>query len=256
MTNEPEPLRVDPGLPSGRGSPHRLSKAILAIPLLAAAGWVTYKGKRIPEDVQLPAAVPGERIVFDSPVGRLSYYRMGPSEAEAADTVPLLLVHSVNAAGSAYEVGPIYNALAASRPVYALDLPGFGFSERRPQIYTPQIMTSAILAMVNRMQAQSGAGSIDALALSLSSEFLARAAVEQPTSFRSLALISPTGFDRRGPRDGPPGTNRGMPAVYKSLTGRSVAARVVQPPDKPRQHPVFLGEDLGIQGHRRRAAGL
>jgi pimeloyl-ACP methyl ester carboxylesterase len=124
---------------------------------------------------------------------------------------PLLLIHSINAAGSAYEIRPLYEHYRATRPVYAPDLPGFGFSERSDREYTPRLMTDAVLRMVEEIRRIHGPAPIDALALSLASEFLARAAVEMPDAFRTLALVSPTGFDRGAPRYGAPGSHRGMP---------------------------------------------
>jgi pimeloyl-ACP methyl ester carboxylesterase len=44
----------------------------------------------------------------------------------------------------------------------------------------------------------------DVVAFSLSAEFAARAVALRPDRFRSLALISPTGFSRRQPPSGPP----------------------------------------------------
>lgn len=129
-----------------------------------------------------------------SRAGTLAYYEAG------GDGPPLLLVHSINAAGSAYEVRPLYEHYRSARKVYALELPGFGFSERRKRVYTPRLMTDAILAIVEEIRHRYPAGlapPIDALALSLSAEFLARAATERPAAFRSLALVSPTGFDAR-----------------------------------------------------------
>jgi pimeloyl-ACP methyl ester carboxylesterase len=65
-----------------------------------------------------------------------------------------------------------------------------------------------------------GPGAIDAVALSLSGEFLARAAVERPDGFRTLGLITPTGFERGSSRRrGPPGSSREIPGLYKALTG-------------------------------------
>mgnify|MGYP000482738870 CR=1 FL=1 len=43
---------------------------------------------------------------------------------------PLVLLHSINAAPSALEVKPLFNAFAPARPVYTPDLPGFGLSPR------------------------------------------------------------------------------------------------------------------------------
>jgi pimeloyl-ACP methyl ester carboxylesterase len=119
----------------------------------------------------------------------------------------MLLIHSINAAGSAYEVGPFWEALRRERRVYAVDLPGFGFSDRSERGYDVRLYVEAIHDMLDEIATESGGGAIDTLALSLSSEFLARAANERPDAFRSLVLITPTGFERgahlrRGPEDG------------------------------------------------------
>jgi len=107
---------------------------------------------------------------------------------------PLLLIHSVNAAASAFEVKPLFDFYMGKRPVYAMDLPGFGQSDRSDRAYTVQVMTNAIAAIVMEIR-RLHACPIDAIALSLSCEFLARAAVEKPEDFRTIGLISPTGFE-------------------------------------------------------------
>ena len=133
--------------------------------------------------------------------GRLVYYS---SRADTSNLPPILLIHSINAAASAYEVKPLFDLLAASRNVYALDLPGFGFSDRSDRAYTVRLMIDAILVIVNRIR-QLHNGPIDAIALSLSCEFLARAAYEKSDAFRSLGMISPTGFEGKA-RDETEGT--------------------------------------------------
>ena len=163
----------------------------------------------------LPPAVSGERHKIASRAGSLSYYVAGPAVAEAE---PLLLIHSINAAGSAYEVRPLHEHYRARRVVYSPDLPGFGFSERSDRDYSPRLMTDAVLAMTEEIGRRHGRTPIDALALSLSCEFLARAANEAPERFRSLALVSPTGFDRRAPWTGPPGSHRGMDWLHDLFT--------------------------------------
>jgi pimeloyl-ACP methyl ester carboxylesterase len=161
---------------------------------------------------ELPAPVSGQRHEMASPTGRLTYYSAAP--AIDGGRPPLLLLHSINAAGSAYEVQPLYEHYRTSRTVYALELPGFGHSDRSPRAYTPRVMTDAILAMLREIQSVHGRGPIDALALSLSSEFLARAISEMPLAFRSAALVSPTGFRSQDKntkwRDG----TRGMPWLH------------------------------------------
>ncbi len=58
-----------------------------------------------------------------------------------------------------------------------------------------------------------------ALAVSLGSEFLARAAMEAQGAFRSVALVSPTGFSGSKRRAGPPGGTRAVPGLHAALSG-------------------------------------
>ena len=160
----------------------------------------------------LPPALSAERVEIDSMAGRLSFYVAGPAESASGSTdrTPLLLLHSINAAGSAYEVRPLFEHYRHQRPVYALDLPGFGFSERSDRPYLPRLMTDAVLAMVAEIQRVHGDAPIDVIGVSLASEYAARAAQEAPERFRSVALVSPTGFNRGAPFNGPPGSHRGI----------------------------------------------
>lgn len=164
----------------------------------------------------LPPALSGERIEFDSVAGRLNYYRIAPASL-ANSAPPMLLIHSMNASGSAAEMRPLYEHYGATRTVYAMDLPGFGLSERSDRVYVPRLMTDAVHAMVARIRAEHNAAQVDALALSLGCEFLARAAQESPADYRSVALVSPTGFNGKKPRLGPP----------ESLVGSFRAHRVL-----------------------------
>ncbi len=178
------------------------------VPLGLVGGFAGGRALRGPGELPLPPALDAEIGTLRIPFGRLAYYRAGP-----ATGVPLLLIHSINAAASAYEVKPLFEHYAGQRPVYALDLPGFGYSDRTDRIYTPRLMTDAILAMLAEIRADHGAFPIDAMALSLSCEFLARAAAEHQLSFRSLGFVSPTGFESALERQGAAGTTYGRPAV-------------------------------------------
>lgn len=117
--------------------------------------------------------------------GLLSSYAQLEAEGQ-----PLLLIHSINAAASSYEMRPLALHFAGKRPVYVLDLPGYGFSERSRRLYEPTLFTHAISDFVDQVIQQP----VDAIALSLSCEFLGLAALARPSMFRSLAFISPTGF--------------------------------------------------------------
>ena len=107
---------------------------------------------------------------------------------------PLILTHAINAAGSAYEVKPLWDAYVGSRPVYALEWPGFGSSDRPDTVYTPELMTQALSALIRELNTD-----VDVVALSLGSEFAAQAALSEPR-IKSLTLMSPSGFGQ--PRGG------------------------------------------------------
>ncbi len=161
---------------------------------------------------QLPAALSGERFEFASRAGRLSAYVAGQGP-------PLLLIHSINAAASAAEVRPLHEHYRATRTVFSIDLPGYGFSDRSDRQYTPRLMTDAVHAVTEQIRARCGPAPIDALAVSLSCEFLARAASEASPHYSRLALVSPTGFRGLASWRGAPGSTRGKPWLYKTLRG-------------------------------------
>lgn len=186
----------------GRG----LAWSVIGAPILAAASWIGYSQLCIPHAMPLPPALDAERRTFSGRAGQLSYYVAGHG-------APLLLIHSINAAASSYEVRPLFEHYRQSRRVYALDLPGFGFSDRSPRDYNINLYTDAIRDMLDEIARESGPAPLDALALSLSSEFLARVAVAHPERFRTLALITPTGFGKDEQFYGEPGSTRGNPRI-------------------------------------------
>lgn len=148
-----------------------------------------------PDGYTLRPALSGERRTLNLPgFGRLVYYADPRGGAAGGTGRPLVLTHAINAAGSAYEVKPLWDAYAGSRPVYALEWPGFGSSDRPDLKYTPELMTQALMALVKELNTD-----VDVVALSLGSEFAARAALQEP-HIKTLALISPSGFGK--PRGG------------------------------------------------------
>jgi len=165
----------------------------------------------------LPPALDAERFEIDTPAGRVSAYRAWPSSG-AANLPPVLLVHSVNASGSAAEVKPMFEHCRRRRTVYALDLPGFGFSERSDRVYTPRLMTDAIHALLAHMREAHGVEAIDVLGVSLAVEFVVRAQQEAPHTVRRMALVSPTGFSGPKRRYGPPGSTLFQAWLFKILS--------------------------------------
>ena len=161
----------------------------------------------IDHNVPLPPALAAERTVFTSShAGQMSYY----ADRQASGR-PLVLLHSINAAPSAFEVKPLFEYYQGQRPVFALDLPGFGFSERTQRAYTPALYADAILDFLTQEVGEAA----DVLALSLSAEFAARAALARPDLFHSLVFISPTGFGFAGMQD--PTNYAGRRAIFERV---------------------------------------
>ncbi|MDQ3031975.1 MAG: alpha/beta fold hydrolase [Myxococcota bacterium] len=123
-------------------------------------------------------------------IGRVGYYA-----DTSASGRPLVLLHAISAAASAFDVRPLFEAFRGERPVYAPDLPGFGTSDRGPNQYSPTLYARAIERFLVDVVSPRDEP-VDVVALSLTGEIAARVAVEHPTLFRTLTLISPTGLDR------------------------------------------------------------
>lgn len=182
-------------------TPPSALKVLTTAGMVSSAAWIVYSATLIDHNMPLPLAIESERRFFQSGrAGLLNYY------VDTSGTGrPLVLLHSINAAASAYEMRPLFEAYRGRRPVYALDLPGFGFSERSDRYYSPRLYTNAILDFLERIVEEPA----DVIALSLAGEFAAQAALERPDAFNSLALISPTGLKGSG-RESESGGGNGL----------------------------------------------
>ncbi|WP_254767764.1 alpha/beta fold hydrolase [Salinilacihabitans rarus] len=102
------------------------------------------------------------------------------------DDPEIVLCHGINAAASSYEFEPIFDLLADHYRVFAVDLPGFGRSDRPPLVYS-----SGLYAEFVRDFATDVADRPIVVASSLTGAFAADAAAE--ADFERLVLICPTG---------------------------------------------------------------
>ena len=195
---------------------------------------------RMNVDQQRPPvrALNGQLCSIPSRHGLLCAYVKGQGK-------PLLLVHTVNAAASAAEVRPLFDWMSQHRTVYAIDLPGFGASERSDRVYNPRLMTDAILDLARYIQTQHGDTPIDAFAASLSCEFLARAAAEQPAAFRTLSLLSPTGMAGLKQRRAPEGSTYGQNWLWAALKGPGWGRLLFKGLTRPGVIRYFLNKTWG-----------
>ena len=135
-------------------------------------------------------AIDAERQRLATPgAGVLSYYC-----DECGDGRPVLLVHAIHAAASSYEMRNLFESLRAERRVYALDLPGFGFSQRGGMPYSWPMYQAALSQMLDHISNLWGEP-VDIIASSLSCEYAAAVAACAPERVASLVLLSPTGFE-------------------------------------------------------------
>ena len=160
----------------------------------------------------LPSPLAATPSDINGTAGRLALY-------EAGSGTPVLLIHSINAAASAYEVRPLFERLSATHRVFAIDLPGYGNSQRGDRDYDIALFTAAIDDALDAIGKVCGDAPVDLLAVSLACEFAARAAARRPQRIRTLTLVTPTGLDRRSAAlDGEPGQSREVPGVHRVLT--------------------------------------
>ena len=183
-------------------------------------------------------ALNGQLCSIPSQHGLLRAYVKGQGE-------PLLLVHTVNAAASAAEVRPLFEWMSQHRTVYAIDLPGFGASERSDRRYTPRLMTDAILDLASYIRTRHGDKPMDAMAASLSCEFLARAAAERPAVFRTLSLVSPTGMAGLKLRQAQEGSTYGQNWLWAALKGPGWGRLLFKGLTRPGVIRYFLNKTWG-----------
>lgn len=138
----------------------------------------------------LPSALDADRHDLETEHGgRIHYY----SDTTASGR-PIVLIHSINAAPSAHEMKPLFEHFRSQRPVFALDLPGFGHSDRSKRRYSPELYAGTIAEFLKTVVKEPA----DLIAFSLGCEFAARAALIEPALVNAFVMLSPTGFNVRG----------------------------------------------------------
>jgi pimeloyl-ACP methyl ester carboxylesterase len=110
---------------------------------------------------------------------------------------PVVLLHGIHAAASAFEMRKLMPALAADHEVHALDLLGFGLSDRPARAYDAELYIGLIARYLREVVGRPA----DLVASSLTAAFVIQVADRWPALVRRLVLIVPTGLEQR--RTGP-----------------------------------------------------
>jgi pimeloyl-ACP methyl ester carboxylesterase len=104
---------------------------------------------------------------------------------------PTLLIHSINAAASAFEMRGPFAALQGDSEVYALDLLGYGNSDRPARRYQAEDYIDQIGAQLARIGAPTAL-----VASSLGAAYAVAAADRWPDLVRALVLVCPVGISQ------------------------------------------------------------
>lgn len=131
---------------------------------------------------KLENTLSGEVGYHDTVFGKLFYVKKGVGPN-------LLLIHDTNIGSSSFGWRKNFEELSNNFTVYAIDLPGFGKSEKRPLTYTSDVYTYAIKSFVDEVIGVS----CFCIASGNSSAYAMQIEYEDPETFKRIVAVSPTG---------------------------------------------------------------
>jgi pimeloyl-ACP methyl ester carboxylesterase len=153
-----------------------------AIGSVALAGLVAFRHMLVtPQPLDSP--LPGEAHLYRWIRGHIYYKVAGEQHAP-----PMVLLHTPELAGSAYEMLGIMASLATRYRVYAPDLLGFGLSDRPDISYTSDLYIELLHDFLVNVVKQPTA----LVASRLSCNYAIAVAADSPELYTRLVLLSPT----------------------------------------------------------------
>jgi pimeloyl-ACP methyl ester carboxylesterase len=141
---------------------------------------------------------------------RIATYRAGTGR-------PVLLVHSINAAASAFEMRKPFAGLSEDHAVHAIDLLGYGLSDRPARRYESEDYVAIIGAWLEQVGEP-----VSIVASSLGAAYAVAAAERWPAAVERLVLVAPVGLSQLADPPGP--IARGVYNLLRSPLGRLVFA--------------------------------
>ena len=130
----------------------------------------------------LPPTLPGSMHDWSWRGWRVRYTAMGQGS-------PIVLVHGIHAAASSFEMRNVFEPLSQRHTVYAVDLLGFGKSERPAAPYSGPLYADLLADFV--LEVVEGPAIL--LGSSLGAAYVVAVARTRPDLVDRLILISPTG---------------------------------------------------------------
>ena len=158
---------------------------------LAAVNAVIQRNASEPDD----SALGGEAHFFPWKYGRV-FYKVSGGDRPG---LPLLFIHGIGAGASSFMWRKNFDDLAKNFRVYALDLLGFGFSDKPATAsYSADLYVELITDFIREV---SGAP-VNVIASSLGAAYAIRVADEHPDLVNAMVLNGPTGSDNLNSRPG------------------------------------------------------
>lgn len=158
---------------------------------LAAVNASIRRNARQPDDYVFG----GEAALYDWRHGRI-FYKAGGKENSGA---PVVLIHGIGAGVSSFTWRKNFDELSKSFRIYAVDLLGFGLSDK-PAVapYSSDLYVELIADFIDDVTGSPA----NIVASSLGGAFAIRVADEYPGLLKSLVLIAPTGSSNLRARPG------------------------------------------------------
>ncbi|MBW0097014.1 alpha/beta fold hydrolase, partial [Pseudonocardia sp. KRD-184] len=139
-----------------------------------------------------PLVPPGARVEHVAHAGgRVRVLRGGPDSGHPESGVPLVLVHGGGPDNAGISWYRVFDALARTRPVLALDLPGSGRTEGVPVDGSPAAMADLAAAVVADV---AGPGPAVWAGVSMGGDVVLNVALRRPGAVAGLVLVAPGGL--------------------------------------------------------------
>lgn len=185
------------------------------IPQLMRSASSLWQAVTTPRVRPLAPSIEGEQLTFAWRGHRVAYTRLGQGS-------PVILVHGIHATAWSHEWRRVAADLARHHTVYAVDLLGFGRSDRPALRYTAALYVSLLDDFARRAVGQPAA----LVASSRSAAWAIALGARDAARFPALVLVAPTGLTRLD-ASAPGRTTLARDVVAAPLLGHGVWSSLV-----------------------------
>lgn len=132
---------------------------------------------------RLESVLDGDKKYFNAKYGRVFYVKNGDGE-------PLIFVHGLASGASSFMWRKNFEELAKHFTVYAIDLPGFGKSDKKAIIYKPYMYIDVLRTFAKDIVGEPAY----VISSGQSSAYIFQLEYENPGMFKKIAAVCPTGI--------------------------------------------------------------